>query len=90
MTPTSLAAAVAPRTGKIIKNGLRVFEKGENLLHNGILHFAFNLSQSSEIVSYQISFKTEHLFKKSKNRISGLSFIHKARRHVIFQSHIGT
>jgi len=24
MTPTPLAAAVAPRTGKIIKNGLRV------------------------------------------------------------------
>jgi len=24
------------------------------------------------------------LFKKSKNRISGLDFIHKARRHVIF------
>jgi len=38
-TPTSLAAAVAPRTGKIIKNGHRVFEKGENLLQNGILHF---------------------------------------------------
>jgi len=26
MTPTSLAATVAPRTGKIIKNGLRVFK----------------------------------------------------------------
>jgi len=32
MTPTSLAATVAPRTGKIIKNGLRVFERGENSL----------------------------------------------------------
>jgi len=32
MTPTSLAAAFAPRTGKVIKNGLRVFERGENLL----------------------------------------------------------
>jgi len=32
MTPTSLAAAVEPRTGKIIKNDLRVIEKGENLL----------------------------------------------------------
>jgi len=30
MTPTSLAAA---RTGKIIKNGLGIFERGENLLH---------------------------------------------------------
>jgi len=49
-TPTPFAAPVAPRTGKIIKNGLRVFERGENLLLNGILHFAFKLSQSSKIV----------------------------------------
>jgi len=28
--------ALAPRTGKIIKNGLNVFERGENLLQNGI------------------------------------------------------
>jgi len=48
-TPTSLAAALGPRTGKIIKNGLRVFERGENLLQNGILHSAFK-SHSSEIV----------------------------------------
>jgi len=39
MTPTSLVEAVAPRTGKIITNGLRVFERGENLLQNNILHF---------------------------------------------------
>jgi len=32
MTPTSLAASVAPRTGKI-----HVFERGENLLQNGIV-----------------------------------------------------
>jgi len=51
MTSTSLAAAVVPRTSKIIKNGLRVFE---DLLQNGILHFAFNLSQSSEIVFQRI------------------------------------
>jgi len=38
MTLTSLAAAVAPHTGRIIKNGLYVFERGENLF-----------SQSSEI-----------------------------------------
>jgi len=51
MTPASLAAVVAPRAGNlIIKNGLHVFERGENLLHNGILHFAFKLSESSEIV----------------------------------------
>jgi len=29
-----LAAAVAPCTGKIIKNGVRVFERGKNLLQN--------------------------------------------------------
>jgi len=39
-----------PRTGKIIKNDLRIFERGEQLLQNGILHVVFNLSQSSEIV----------------------------------------
>jgi len=50
MTPTSLEAAVAPCTGKIIKNDLRVFEWEENLLQNGILDFAFKLNQSPEIV----------------------------------------
>jgi len=35
--PTSLVAAVAPRTGKINKN-----KRGENLLQNGILHFALS------------------------------------------------
>jgi len=37
MTPTSLAVTVAPRTGKTIQNGPRVFEIGENLLQNGII-----------------------------------------------------
>jgi len=46
MMLTSLAAVVAPRTGKIIKNVLRVFIRGGNLLQNGMLHFAFKLSQS--------------------------------------------
>jgi len=32
MATTSFAAPVAPRTGKIIKNGFRGFERGENLL----------------------------------------------------------
>jgi len=41
MTPTSLATAVAPHTGKIIKNDLSVFERGQNLLQNDILHFVF-------------------------------------------------
>jgi len=35
---TSLAAGIAPRTDKIIKNGLHVFER-ENLQQNGMLHF---------------------------------------------------
>jgi len=45
MTLMVLAVAVAPCTGKIIKNEFCVFEGGENLLH-----FALKLSQSSEIV----------------------------------------
>jgi len=32
MMVTSLVAIVAPRTSKIVKNGLRAFERGENLL----------------------------------------------------------
>jgi len=39
MEVTSLAAVVAPRTGKIVKNGIDVYERRENLLQNGILHF---------------------------------------------------
>jgi len=35
MMVMSLVVVVAPRTGKIIKNDLSVFEKGENLLQNG-------------------------------------------------------
>jgi len=34
MTSTSFAAPVAPHTSKIVKNGLYVFERGENLLQN--------------------------------------------------------
>jgi len=48
MRVTSLVAVVAPRTGKIVKNS-RVFERGEDFLQNGVLHFVFRLSQSSEI-----------------------------------------
>jgi len=50
MTPTLPVADVAPRVGKIIKNYLIVFERGEDLLQNGILHFLIRLiSQLSEI-----------------------------------------
>jgi len=46
---TSLTVVVAPRTSKIIRNRLNVFEGGENLLQNGVFHFVFRLSQSPEI-----------------------------------------
>jgi len=36
MRVTSLVAVAAPHTGKIVKNGLRVFERGEDLLQNDI------------------------------------------------------
>jgi len=51
MVVTSLVVAVAPRTGKIIRNGLNVSERGENLLQNRnkILHFVFRSTQSSGI-----------------------------------------
>jgi len=44
-----LAVAVVSHTGKIIQNGLSVFEREENWLQNGILDFAFRQSQSSVI-----------------------------------------
>jgi len=44
-TPTPLIATIAPRTGKIIKNGLRVFKREEHLLQNGILHFVFRVNR---------------------------------------------
>jgi len=49
MKPCTLALDVASLTGKIIKNHLNVFERGKYLLQNGMLHFAFWISQSSEI-----------------------------------------
>jgi len=48
---------VAPRTGKIIKNGLDVFEKGENM-QNGVLRSVNKLSQSSEITCYKVRIET--------------------------------
>jgi len=48
MTTLSLVAAVVPRTGEILKNDLGVFER-EEMIQNGILHFVFRSSQSSEI-----------------------------------------
>jgi len=46
MRVTSLVAVVAPRTGKIVKNGLHVFESEENLLQNGLLHFVFKIQSN--------------------------------------------
>jgi len=48
MTMSSLVVALAPHTGKITKNVLNVFERGENLLRNGI-QFDFRWSQWSGI-----------------------------------------
>jgi len=42
--------AVAPRTGKTIRNCLNIFEEGYNFLQNGILHF-----YSSEIAFQSVS-----------------------------------
>jgi len=47
MTPTSLA--VAFRTGKIIKNWLRVFERGENCYKIVYYTLWLDSSESSEI-----------------------------------------
>jgi len=46
MILTAHVVAAAPHTGKIIKN-LVFFERGENLLQNGIPNFVFRLSQLS-------------------------------------------
>jgi len=48
-TPTSLVAAVAPRTGKYITNRINVFERGENLLPNAILQFVLRFSKLPDI-----------------------------------------
>jgi len=51
MRVTSLVAVVAPRTVKIVKNGVFLKKrKRRKFAKNGILHFVFKLSQSSEIV----------------------------------------
>jgi len=55
MTVTSLVAVV-PRTGKIIKNSLSVFERVEHLLQNGIPHFIIRFSQKSR---WKLEFKTD-------------------------------
>jgi len=40
MMVTSLVAVVVSCTGKTIKNGANVFDRGENLLQNGILRYS--------------------------------------------------
>jgi len=44
MRVTSLVAVVAPRTAKSLKKASVLIERGENLLQNGILHFAIRFS----------------------------------------------
>jgi len=43
-----------------------VFERGEYLLQNSILHFVFKINQSSEIVLQKLEFE----FKQTKNGLS--------------------
>jgi len=50
MKVTSFVAVVAQSTGKIIKNCLNVFKKGENLLQNGI----FNVFRVQPIVRNRV------------------------------------
>jgi len=59
MRVTSLLAIVVHRRSKIVKN-LCVFERGENLLLNVVLHFVIRVSQSSERGKLE--------FKQTKNR----------------------
>jgi len=72
MTLTSLAALVAPRVqAKSLKMASvflkeEVFERGEYLLQNSILHFVFKINQSSEIVLQKLEFE----FKQTKNGLS--------------------
>jgi len=47
---TSVAAGVAPRTGTIIKNDLRLFERREHLLQNGIQHFIIRFNQRWKVI----------------------------------------
>jgi len=61
MSVTSLVVDIAPHAREIIKNGLHVFEMGENLLQNGILYFVFRLSQSSEIAFESLIYYDEKL-----------------------------
>jgi len=43
-TSTSLLVDVAPRAGKIIKYGLKVFKEEKICYKNGVLHFVFRFS----------------------------------------------
>ena len=45
-----LAVAVAPSTGKMMKNAIEFLERGLNLLQTGILNFTNSLSYSPVIV----------------------------------------
>jgi len=51
-TPTTLIAAVVPREGRIIKNG--VFEGEENLLQNGIPQFVFNPLSAKPLLVFRL------------------------------------
>jgi len=49
MVPGSLLMAVAPRTGKFIKNGLSICVRGKFATKRYIIYFVLRFSQLSEI-----------------------------------------
>jgi len=58
-----LALDIAPLTGEIIKKSPTIFERGESLLQNGMLHFVFWIGQLSENRTSKLE------FTETKNRL---------------------
>jgi len=67
---TSLVVVVAPSTGKIVINGLRIL-KEETICYKMVihLHFVFQSSQSSEIVLHRV--KLEFIQAKKLTFLKG-------------------
>ena len=72
-----LAGAIAPSTGKIMKNVPECFKREWNLLQNGILNFAISSSQSPVI-----AFQSQNLhwqksdFLQKASAVKGLIVFH--------------
>jgi len=71
ITLTSLVAAVTPRTGKINKNGLSVFERGENLLQKAWATATGGHGPSTFLLSNEFFPNQIFLFRKSFISIKG-------------------